>query len=56
MKACTISEMFISTITKQDPMGPSWTDPSLHVLCLTLACRKAIVSQASSDEKSLAQE
>ena len=39
------------TVTEQDPMGPSWTDPLPQVLCLPLLCRKAVVSQASRESQ-----
>ena len=35
----------VSTVTQQDPMGPSWErPPPTHVLCLPLVCRKTLAS------------
>ena len=42
--------MIIPIITEQDTMGPS-QDRLPHVLCLPLVCRKALVSQASSESQ-----
>lgn len=36
MEACTTSVLFVSAVTKQTPSGLPRTDPSHHVLCLSL--------------------